>query len=280
MSTTTTPLTLSSTVRLSSGYDMPRLGFGVFQNHNTTPTTLIAFQAGYRHVDSAQVYRNEADVGEAVRQSGLDRGEVFITTKCVSKTHGYERTLKGVEESLERMKFDYIDLFLIHDPLSGKEKRLETYKALLEKQKEGKIRSVGVSNYGVKHLEEIKEAGLPLPTVNQIELHPFCQQKDIVEWCNANGVVVQAYCPIIRGQMNHEVIHALSAKYDRDPAQVLIRWSLQKGFVPLPKSATPGRIRSNVEVYDFELAPEDVAKLDALDRGKSGAVSWNPVNAN
>lgn len=258
---------------------MPLLGFGVFQNYSAKDSVLEAFKAGYRHVDSAQVYRNEAEVGAAVSASGIPRGDLFITTKCVNRTHGYDSTLKGVDASLEKFGFDYIDLFLIHDPLSGSERRLATYKALQDARKAGKIRSVGVSNYNVHHLEEIKNAGYEMPTVNQIELHPFCQQKPIVSYCLENSIVVQAYCPILRGKMDHPVIQTLAKKYDRDPAQILLRWSLQKGFVPLPKSATPSRIKTNTQLYDFVLDEGDMAGLDALDQGSEGAISWNPINA-
>ncbi|KAF8638077.1 hypothetical protein AX16_010709 [Volvariella volvacea WC 439] len=258
-------LSLSSTVRLSSGHEMPLLGFGVYQNYDATTSCLEAFRVGYRHVDSAQAYRNEAAVGAAVRQSGIDRSELFITTKCISKTHGYESTLRGVDQSLQKFQFDYIDLFLIHDPYSGTEKRLATYRALLEAKKAGKIKSVGVSNYGLHHLEEIRNAGLEMPTVNQIELHPLCQQKPIVAYCREHNIVVQAYCPILRGDMNYRPIQDLAKKYDRDSAQILLRWSLQKG--------------SNAQLYNFELTEEDEAKLDALDRGADGAISWNPVNS-
>ncbi|KAF9482187.1 Aldo/keto reductase [Pholiota conissans] len=258
---------------------MPRLGFGVYQNYDTAATTLEAFKAGYRHVDTAQVYRNEAEVGAALRASGLPRSDVFITTKCVSKTHGYESTKKGVDASLAKMQLDYIDLFLIHDPFSGTERRLETYKALLEVKAEGKIRTIGVSNYNVKHIEEIKAKGWELPAVNQIELHPFCQQKNIVDYCKKHKIVIQAYCPIIRGKMDDPAVVKVASKYNRDPAQILIRWSLERGFVPLPKSATPSRIYSNIKVYDFELDEMDMKKLDTLDRGKAGAISWNPVDA-
>jgi diketogulonate reductase-like aldo/keto reductase len=256
---------------------MPVLGFGVFQNNNAKSSCLEAFKAGYRHIDSAQAYRNEAQVGEAVQESGLKREDLFITTKCVSRTHGYESTIKGVDTSLSQFQFDYIDLFLIHDPLSGSEKRLATYKALLEAKEVGKIRTVGVSNYNVHHLEEIKKAGYEQPAVNQIELHPFCQQKPIVDYCRANNIVIQAYTPLVRGRVDHPVISEIAAKYNRDPAQLLIRWSIQKGFVPLPKSATPARIHSNAQVFDFELADEDMAELDGLDQGSDGAVTWNPV---
>ncbi|KAG5648563.1 hypothetical protein DXG03_003174 [Asterophora parasitica] len=277
-----TTLTLVSTTRLSSGHLMPLLGFGVYQNYTTRDSVLEAFKAGYRHVDSAQAYRNEAHVGEAVRDSGIPREELFITTKIISKFHGYESTLKGVDESLARFQFDYIDLFLIHDPFAGRERRLATYKALQEAKDAGKCVltiSLLTPDSGVKHLEEIRNAGLPMPSVNQIELHPFCQQRPIVAYCRAHSIVVQAYCPILRGKLDDATIAAIATKYGRDPAQILLRWSLQKGFVPLPKSANPTRIHSNTHLYDFELAEEDVAALDALDEGKDGALSWNPVDA-
>ncbi|KAF5322672.1 hypothetical protein D9619_001551 [Psilocybe cf. subviscida] len=279
-SMTKAALTISSTVKLLSGNEIPRLGFGVYQNRDfIIPSTLEALKAGYRHIDSAQVYRNEAEVADAVRQSGLRRQDVFITTKINSKKHGYEKAKKAIEESLDKMQFEYIDLFLIHDPYSGTERRLGAYKALLEAKAAGKIRSVGVSNYNIKHIEEIKLQGWEMPSINQIELHPFCQQKPIVEYCTAEGIVIEAYCPLLRGNMDHPAILELAEKHNRDPAQVLIRWSLQKGYVPLPKSATPSRIRSNTQVYDFELDSDDMRKLDSLDRGKEGAVSWNPIDA-
>ncbi|EIN12068.1 Aldo/keto reductase [Punctularia strigosozonata HHB-11173 SS5] len=257
---------------------MPRIGFGVYQNYATKQSCLEAFEAGYRHVDSAQAYHNEAHVGEAVRESGIPREELFITTKCVSKTHGYESTLKAVDVSLQSFGFDYIDLYLIHDPMSGTERRLQTYKALQESKKAGKVRTVGVSNYGIKHLQEIQTAGYELPAVNQIELHPFCQQRPIVDWCNKHSIVVQAYCPIVRGKFDHPVIQQIAEKLDHDPAQILLRWSLQKGFIPLPKSSTPARIRSNIQLYDFALDDEDMQALDELDKGKEGSISWNPVD--
>ncbi|EPS96264.1 hypothetical protein FOMPIDRAFT_1130746 [Fomitopsis schrenkii] len=257
---------------------MPLLGFGVYQNYTTHESVLEALRAGYRHVDSAQAYRNEAHVGAAMKESGIPRQEIFVTTKCINKTHGYESTLTAVDISLERFSFDYIDLSLKHDPMSGRERRLQTYKALQEARAEGKIRSVGVSNYGIHHLEEIKDARYEMPTVNQIELHPFCQQKPIVEYCRAHAIVVQAYCPILRGNMDDPAIIELAEKHRRDPAQVLLRWSLQKGFVPLPKSATPARIRSNTLLYDFALDKGDMERLDALDKGKEGSMTWNPVD--
>lgn len=272
-------LTIESRIQMVSGHSMPRLGFGVYQNYTTRTSVLEAIRAGFRHVDSAQAYRNETAVGEAVRDSGIDRGEFFITTKCISKNHGYESTLKGVDESLAKFGFEYIDLFLIHDPHSGTQRRLATYRALQDARDAGKIRSIGVSNYGIKHLEEIADAKYDIPAVNQIELHPFCQQRPIVDYCREHSIVVQAYCPIIRGKMDHPIIQTIAQNHGRDAAQVLLRWSLQKGFVPLPKSATPERIKSNAQLYDFELEPEEMDQLDGLDRGKDGSISWNPVDA-
>ncbi|KDQ53613.1 hypothetical protein JAAARDRAFT_49769 [Jaapia argillacea MUCL 33604] len=267
---------------------MPLLGFGVAYGYGgnyvnpsiaTKPCVLEAFKAGYRHIDTAQVYSNEAEVGQAFRASGLKREDVFITTKIYSSSHGYHSTIGAVSSSLARIGLEYIDLYLIHDPSSGSSGRLATYQALLDLQKQGRIRSVGVSNYGVKHLEEITQAGHPLPSVNQIELHPFCQQKEIVSYCEANSIAVQAYCPIIRGKLDDPTILEVAKKYEKDPAQILLRWSLQRGFIPLPRSSKPGRINSNARLYDFELTGEDMAKLDILDRGKAGSISWNPIDA-
>jgi len=275
-----TTLALDSTFKLSSGHEMPRLGFGVYQMRQCAEPIAAAFKAGYRHIDSAQVYRNEDQVGEAFRASGLPRDEVFITTKISSRNQGYSKTLASVDQSLKTLGMDFVDLFLIHDPLSGKAKRLETYKALIEAKGAGKIRSVGVSNYGVPHLEEIKAAGMPAPTVNQIELHPWCQQRPIVEYCERNNIVVEAYSPLSRGEfLTDPTLQEISKAHSKEPAQVLIRWSLQKGYSPLPKSATPSRIASNADVYSFNLSDEEMAKLDALDKAENGAVTWNPVNA-
>lgn len=280
--TMTTVFTLKSTARLHRGHQIPLLGLGVYQNYDARTSVLQALEAGYRHIDSAQAYRNEEAVGQAVAQSSVKREDIFITSKVKGANQGYQSTLKSVNESLERFGFDYIDLFLIHDPYPGKVKRLETYKALLEARDEGKIRTVGVSNYGIPHLKEILEAGFELPAVNQIQLHPFCQQREIVDYCQKNGIIVQAYSPLIqaqKGMFDHPTITTIATKHGKDNAQVLIRWTLQKGWVTLPKSANPERIVSNAAVYDFELDEKDVADLDSLDRGDEGSVSWHPVNA-
>ncbi|KAH7921347.1 Aldo/keto reductase [Leucogyrophana mollusca] len=256
---------------------MPTLGLGVFENDECANACEIAMREGYRMVDTARYYRNEAQVGEGVRRSGIAREDVFITSKIYHPDFGYESTLRAVQESVDSLELGYYDLYLIHSPLTGKENRLATYKALLEAKAAGLVRSVGVSNYGSKHIEEIVEAGYELPEANQ--LHPFCQQRPIVEYCKARNIVIQAYSPLVRGALDDPVIHAVSEKYNKDPAQILIRWSLQKGFVPLPKSSQAQRIASNARVFDFEIAEEDVAALDSLDHEGAGAVTWNPVDA-
>ncbi|KAH9916484.1 Aldo/keto reductase [Fomitopsis serialis] len=272
-------LNLDTAVTLPSGHTMPLLGLGVYQNDDCVPACLAALKHGYRHIDSARMYRNEAQVGQAVRESGVPRAEVFVTTKIYDPDHGYESTLKAVDESLQSFGFDYIDLYLIHSPLSGKERRLETWRALLDAQKAGKVRTAGVSNYGIKHLKEIRDAGLETPAVNQIEVQPFCQQGPIVEYCRKNGIFVQAYCPLVRGRFDDPVLQEVARKYNKDGAQVLVRWSLQHGYNPLPKSSRPDRVVSNAAVYDFDISGEDMAKVDALDKGAAGATSWNPVDA-
>ncbi|KAI9061590.1 Aldo/keto reductase [Trametes sanguinea] len=271
-------LSINSTVRLSSGYELPLLGLGVYQNDDCKPAVLAALQHGYRHIDTARMYGNEAQVGEAVRESGIPRNQVFVTSKIANDEHGYGLALGAVDDSLKTLGFDYVDYFLIHSAMSDKTRRLETWRALLEAKKQGKVKAVGVSNYGVKHLEEIREAGLEMPSINQIEVQPLCQQKEIVDYCKKHNIVVEAYAPLMRGQWDVPAITEAAKKYNKTPAQILVRWSLQRGFAPLPKSASPERVISNAEVFDFEIGAEDMARIDALDKGKEGAITWNPVD--
>ncbi|KAK7685357.1 hypothetical protein QCA50_011721 [Cerrena zonata] len=275
-------LTIESTVKLNSGYEIPRFGFGVAYGYGkvedplelTVPGVLEAFKVGYRHIDSAQLYRNEREVGQALRKSGIKREDVYITSKVPEDGD----PTASIDASLAAFQFEYIDLYLIHSPPPGKETRLKLWRALLEAKKLGKIRSAGVSNYNIHHLEEIREAGLEIPSVNQIELQPFCQQKPIVEYCRKHDIAVEAYCPIIRGKMDDPVIVDIAKKHNKEPAQVLLRWSLQHGLIPLVRSSNPARILSNSQVYDFALDEDDMKRLDALDCGDEGAISWNPIH--
>ncbi|TFY81446.1 hypothetical protein EWM64_g2567 [Hericium alpestre] len=271
---TASTLTIKSIVRMSSGFTIPAIGLGVYKNNDPQPACLAALAHGYRHIDSAQMYRNEKQVGEAVRDSGVPRSEVFLTSKINQLDGGYNGTLEAIDDSLKNFGTEYLDLYLIHSPIAGKEKRLAAWKALLATRDAKKLRT----DSGVKHLEEIHAAGLETPAVNQIELHPLCQQRDIVGWCRKNGVVVEAYAPLIRGNFSNPALQEISKKYERDPAQVLVRWSLQHGFVALPKSSNPDRVQSNAQVYDLELSKEDMEELDAQDKGKEGSITWNPVD--
>ncbi|KAI1789489.1 Aldo/keto reductase [Ganoderma leucocontextum] len=272
------PLAIDTTVRLRSGYELPLLGLGVYLNNDAKAASLAALKAGYRHIDSARMYGNEAQVGEAVRESGIPRSQLYITSKIQNDEHGYEKTLAAVDDSLKKFGFDYLDYMLIHSAMSDKPTRLATWKALVEAKAAGKVRSIGVSNYGVKHIEEIREAGLELPDINQIELQPLNQQKEIVDYCKKHVIFIEAYAPLMRAQWDVPAILEAAKKHNKSPAQVLVRWSLQRGFAPLPKSADPVRVVSNAEVYDFELGAEDIAAIDALDRGKDGTITWNPVD--
>ncbi|KAL2816984.1 NADP-dependent oxidoreductase domain-containing protein [Aspergillus granulosus] len=274
-------LTIQSTQRLLSGYQIPILGYGVYQ----TPTdvaeqvTVEALKLGYRHIDSAAAYNNEKEVSAAISKAGLARSDVFLTTKIPPKGMGYEASKQSIEDSLKKANTDYFDLILIHAPFGGKEGRLGSWRALVEAQQAGKVRSIGVSNYGIHHLEEletyIKSGGGGQIDVGQYELHPWLGRGELVEWLKKRGVVVQAYCPLVRNQRGEEpVLKELSEKYGKTTAQVLIRWSLQKGFVPLPKSVTPSRIKENAEVFDFELDEADMAKLTT---DKYEPCAWDPT---
>ncbi|KAG2155239.1 NADP-dependent oxidoreductase domain-containing protein [Suillus bovinus] len=266
------------TVTLSDGHTMPILGLGVAMNEECAEACMVALQNGYRMIDGARYYENEVELGVGVAKSGVKRKDVFITSKVFHADYTYDGTMAALKDSIANLGSSYYDLYLTHSAVGGKDARLAAYRALSDGKASGMIKSVGVSNYSAKHIEEIREAGLEMPVVNQIELHPFCQQKPIVEYCRKNNVVVQAYSPLVRGGFDNAVIQELSRKYSKDPAQILVRWSLQRGFVPLPKSSQPERIISNGQVFGWEIEPTDMAKLDALDRGKEGAITWNPVD--
>ncbi|KAK6386912.1 hypothetical protein LTS17_000176 [Exophiala oligosperma] len=281
----TTKFDINTSYTMNSGHKIPALGYGVYQTPaaDCEAVVLHAFKTGYRHVDSARAYRNEQPCADAIRASGLKREEIFFTSKVPPRAMGYEETKKAIESSFFQTGLDYIDLYLIHAPYGGKEARCGSWRALAEAQKQGRIRSIGVSNYGVHHLDEledyIKTSGVGgTIDVGQWEIHPWLPRNDIVEWAKGRNVVVEAYCPIVRGERAEEpVLKSLSKKHGKTWAQVLLRWSLQKGYVPLPKSVTPTRIEQNADIYDFELDQED---MESLDMPNSYApCSWDPTTS-
>lgn len=271
-------LTLQSRVALNDGAKMPVLGLGVWQaspGKETRKAVATALEVGYRLIDTAKLYGNERDVAVAVRESGVPRDEIFVTTKLWNDDQGYESTLRSFERSRRELGLDVVDLYLIHWPVPGK--RDESWKALVHLKEQGIARSVGVSNYTIRHLEELLSWSPRPPSVNQVEFHPFLFQKDLLEFCSGRKIQLEAYSPLARGRrLNHPTIAEIAAKYGRTPAQVMIRWSLQHGLVVIPKSSRPERIRENAAVFDFEIRREDMDRLDALDDRTH--VAWNPDN--
>lgn len=272
-------LTPSSTVTLRGGVEMPVLGLGVWQaapGEETRGAVAEALRAGYRLVDTARAYRNEADVGQALRESGVPRDEVFVTTKLWNADHGYDRTLRAMDESLERLGLERVDLYLVHWPFEGL--RHESWRAMERILADGKARAVGVSNYTVRHLDELLARSKVPPAVNQVELSPFLHQRDLLAHCARLGIQVEGYGPLVRGQrMDHPVLARIASRHGRTPAQVLLRWGLQHGLVVIPKSVHPGRIRENADVFGFALDAADMGALDVLDEGYR--TSWDPTAA-
>jgi diketogulonate reductase-like aldo/keto reductase len=272
-------LTLGSTVKLNNGVAIPRLGLGVFRapaGGETRRAVEHALALGYRHVDTAKIYGNERDVGEALRASGVPRGDVFITTKLWNSDHGYDAALRAFDASLTTLGLDYLDLYLIHWPLQGL--RGDSWRALVRLLEEGKCRSIGVSNYTIHHLTELLESSPVVPAVNQVEMSPFLVQEDLVRYCRGKGIQIEAYSPLTKGfRLGHPAILALASRFSRTPAQILIRWALQRDLVVIPKSTRRERIEENAQVFDFEIGDDAMKALNSLDEGLR--TSWDPTNA-
>jgi len=272
-------LTLQSTVTLRGGVEMPRLGLGVWQSapgEETRRAVREALACGYRHVDTARAYRNEADVGVALRESGIPRREVFVTTKLWNADHGYDKALRAIDRSLESLGMEQVDLYLVHWPVEGL--RDDTWRAMERILADGKARAVGVSNYTIRHLDELLARAKVPPSVNQVEFSPFLFQQALLARCREAGVQLEAYGPLVRGhRMDHPALQAVAAKHRRTPAQVLLRWGLQHDLVVIPKSVHAERIRENADVFGFALDRDDLARLDALDEGYR--TSWDPTDA-
>ncbi|TAP25776.1 aldo/keto reductase [Arthrobacter sp. S41] len=262
------------TVTLNNGVEMPQVGFGVFQvpNDETTTAVAAALKAGYRSIDTAAIYGNEEGVGKALAQSGIARDELFITSKLWIAEMGYEQTIAGLEASLERLGLDYLDLFLIHWPAPEKELYVETWKALEKLYADKRIRAIGVSNFQPEHLNKLIAQGTIVPAVNQVELHPALQNREVIAANAENGIVTEAWSPLAQGAMlTDETILAIAEAHQISAAQVVLRWHLQQGRVIIPKSVTESRIIANLDLFGFELTSEELASIDALDRdGRTG----------
>ena len=271
----------AGTIQLNDGSTIPQLGFGVFQipPEDTAEAVREALEVGYRHIDTAEMYGNEAGVGEAIRSSGLDRADVFVTSKLSNAAHRPDDARRAFDETLNALGFDSIDLFLIHWPLPTLYDGdfVSTWRALEEFKREGRARSIGVSNFQVAHLERLAAETDTVPAVNQIELHPYFLNEEVRAYGEAQGIATEAWSPIAQGNvLDDAVIAGIAERLDRTPAQVVLRWHVQRGTIVFPKSTTPSRIRENFELFDFELAPQDVEKIDNLDRGESGRQGPNP----
>ncbi|WP_249594135.1 aldo/keto reductase [Peribacillus frigoritolerans] len=261
---------IGETITLHNGVNMPQLGFGVFKVKNgneTVESVKKAIEVGYRAIDTAAIYENEEGVGQAIRECGVQREELFITSKVWNTEQGYETTLKAFEDSLNRLGLEYLDLYLIHWP--GKDKYLETWRALEKLYKEGKVKSIGVSNFHVHHLENLLANSEVKPVVNQIELHPLLTQVEIRDYCAKHEIKVESWSPLGRGNLLEEpTINHIAKKHGKSSAQVLIRWHLQHDLVVIPKSITPSRIKENAQVFDFSLSLNEMNQIDALNKNE------------
>ena len=273
---------LTSTYTLANGIKIPVVGFGTWQTPDgevAVSSVKSALANGYRHIDTAQAYKNEEGVGRALKESGIPREEIFLTTKLWNKNHSYDLAMSSFAESLEKLQTDYVDLFLIHwpNPVDFRDHwqnaNAESWRAMEDLYEAGKIKAIGISNFRPHHIEELKKTAKIMPMVNQIFLAPGEKQEEVVSYCDDNDILLEAYSPLGTGKI-FEVpeMKALAEKHNRSIAQIALRWSLQHGFLPLPKSVTPSRIKENAQLFDFELSKTDMAQIDALDGvvGKAG----------
>jgi diketogulonate reductase-like aldo/keto reductase len=266
-------------IALASGVGLPQVGLGVYQSPQgaaTRDAVTAALELGYRHIDTARIYGNEADVGAAIQASAVPRDQVFVTTKLWNDDHGYDTALRALDASLGRLGLDHVDLYLIHWPVPGK--RRDSWRALERAFGDGRARAIGVSNYLVPHLRELLGEAKVVPHVNQIELTPFLQRRDTRALCREHGIAVEAYSPLTRGQrLDHPTVVAIARAVGRTPAQVLLRWGIQHGLVVLPKSVHRERIAENAAVFDFGLDAAAMSELDGLEEGL--VVGWDPDGA-
>jgi len=259
-------------VTLNNGLVMPQLGYGVFKvpEQEVYEAVREALRVGYRSIDTAMIYENEAGVGRALKDSGIPREDIFLTTKVWNKDQGYEQTLAAFETSLQKLGVDYVDLYLIHWPMPDEDLYMDTWRALEQLYQDGKTKAIGVSNFHIPHLQRILDEGTVVPTVNQIELHPFLSQEAIREFCQKNGIVVEAWSPLMKGRdaLTDPVITDIAARHGKTPAQVVLRWHLQHDIIAIPKSVTPNRIQENLDIFDFALSSDEMRQIDQLNRNE------------
>jgi 2,5-diketo-D-gluconate reductase A len=275
-------MTTVPTITLNDGQTIPQLGFGLWQVPNDVADSTVreAFNVGYRLIDGAMIYDNETGLGSAIKNGGIPRDELYITTKLWNEDQGYDSALRAFDASLERLGLDTIDLYLIHWPSPHRGLYRESWKALVRLKQEGRAKSIGVSNFTKKHLQEIIDDTGVVPTVNQIELHPRFQQRDLRAFHAQHNIVTESWSPLGQGKglLDDPVLAAVAEKHGKTPAQVTIRWHLENGLMVIPKSVTPARIRENFEVFDFPFDEEDKARIDGMD-DPAGRIAWDPDEA-
>ena len=269
---------MESMVRaLANGVNIPSIGFGTYKlgsEEEVRDRVKFALNLGYRQIDTAYFYGNEVGVGKGIAESGIKREDIFLVTKLWNDDHGYEETMKAFNRSIKNLGVDYLDLYLIHWP---NKLNSETWRAFEDLYKEGKVKAIGVCNFKIGHLEELKKTAKIMPMVNQVEIHPCKTQKDIIKYCNKNNIQVVAWGPIMRGKVfSLPLMLELSEKYNKSIAQITLRWHIQNGVIPIPKSSNEERIKSNIDIFDFNLSSEDMKRIDSLNTNKD--VSGVPAN--
>jgi methylglyoxal/glyoxal reductase len=271
---------INGTVNLHNGLQMPYFGLGVFEANEGSETIQAvhwALEAGYRHIDTASLYRNEGSVGEAIKTSGIKREKIFVTTKVWNSDQGYQKTLDAFQTSLELLQTDYIDLYLIHWPVKGK--YLETWRALEEIYSRKQAMAIGISNFNSHHIDDIIRLGGTVPMVNQVEFHPYLVQPSLTSYCRKHNIQFEAWSPILKGRVNDiPILIEIAKKYGKSAVQIVLRWDLQKDVITIPKSVHRERIIINADIFDFELSEEDIRKIDMLDRGSR--IGADPDNFN
>lgn len=264
---------------LSNGVKIPSIGFGTYKSGDDEETAKIiknALNLGYKMIDTASFYNNEVGIGNGIKESGIDRKDIFIVTKLWNDDHGYENTIEAFNKSLNNLQVDYIDLYLIHWP---NKLNAETWRAFEHLYETGKVKAIGVCNFKVEHLEELKKTAKIMPMVNQVEIHPFSTKNNIINYCKDNNIKVVAWSPISRGRvLSNELMIDLSQKYKKSIVQIVLRWHMQKGVIPIPKSSNENRIKENIDIFDFEISSEDMKAIDSLDEGYDMSVTTPPLN--